>query len=156
MKRLLLAPLLLTLLFGCSKENPIVNLECTLDTVFSEILDAEWSLSKEDQQSGPILISFDKESFTWVTVSHKRRLGGPLGGFEIPFGDLDFTEFLTVNTTKDLIKFKHSYSDSEHIYEINRINGKIVYFSQTSGTKDTFISTYTGQCIVLEDAEPLF
>ena len=79
MKRLLLAPLLLTLLVGCGiketflfdRKNPIVNLECTLDTVFSDTLDAEWSLSKEDQYSGPILISFDKENFTWVTVSQK-------------------------------------------------------------------------------------
>ena len=31
MKRLLIAPLLITLLFGCSNKNEIINLRCTFD-----------------------------------------------------------------------------------------------------------------------------
>jgi len=160
MKRLLLTPLLLTLIFSCGykesvlgkKKNPIVNLECTL-TDYSRIhnggLIYETSLSEEDYQSGPILISFNKESFGWVTVDHKRLLEMRNGNR----ADYEFTDFKRIKTTKDLIKFKHSRTvDDERVYEINRTNGKIVYiFSLPNGE-----SIYNGKCKVLEDEEPLF
>ena len=65
MKRLLLAPLLLTLIFSCSykesvldkKKKPIVNLECTL-TDYSAYRNGgliyETSLSEEDYQNKKI------------------------------------------------------------------------------------------------------
>ena len=160
MKRFLLAPLLLTLIFSFSyresvlgkKKNSIVNLECTLNdhSVYSNgVLIYEASLSEEDYQSGPILISFDKESFGWVTVDHKRLLTGLYGNR----ADYEFTDFKRIKSTKDLIKFKHSRMEGDaYIYEINRTNGEIVYiFSRPNGE-----SISNGKCKVLEDEGPLF
>ena len=147
MKRLLLAQLFLTFIFGCSykesvldeKNNPNINLECTLDYVYSDGYQGPMTLW------GPILITLEKD-FNYVDVIHKERLGSSYEGK----ADLKFTTFgYDMKIIKDTIKFSHNYSfdDVEHTYEINRATGEILY---------TFVSKHSGKCIVLEDPEPLF
>ena len=86
MKRFLLAPLLLTLIFSLAIENvrkkriplPILSNLNDHSVYRNGVLIYEVSLSEEDYQYGPILISFDK-SFGWVIVDHKRLLTGLYG-----------------------------------------------------------------------------
>ena len=166
MKRLLLSPLLLFLILCSSNkesvladtDNPIVNLKCTLNELFyydedTDFLEYNYSFSEEDYNSGPIFISFNKETFGSVTVNHKRFLGGRYGNRV----DYNFKDYFTIKTTKDLIRFKHTrFKDtsfsSDYIYEINRTNGKIAFIQSNVGKK----TIKKGQCEVIENKKPLF
>ena len=161
MKRLLLSPLLLFLILCSSNkesvladtDNPIVNLKCTLNELFdydkdTDFLEYNYSFSEEDYNSGPIFISFNKETFGSVTVNHKRFLDGRYGNRV----DYNFKDYFTIKTTKDLIRFKHSRMNNQYTYEINRSNGKIALI--TSNTAAKIIKK--GQCEVIENKKPLF
>ena len=158
MKRLLIAPLLLTLLFGCSsKDDGIINLKCGAKYI-----------SVDD---GPYK-SFPKgiKPIYLITIDTKKKEGvhneEPLSGMKV------LVDFPTnnLNITKDKIVFDNSsiedasYGKTEFslTYSINRINGEVIRVAKINNlNKDESIKstrkfTQVGTCYSIDDVETLF
>ena len=143
MKRLLLAPLFLSLLVGCSsKDNGIINLECSFD----------YGRTSNDSKGSyhPIEI----EAY-WLKRDLKinEKDKKILMIYELNEGIKKEKMVDNILITNSLIKFEVS-NGGDYKYEINRINGKIDMlwtFKNSEG-----YAKYKGKCYVPEDLDTLF
>ena len=153
MKRLLLASLFLTLLFGCSNKNDIINLKCTMD---------QW----QDGNVFRLIDPYEPFAIINITINTKNKKGS--------FHDSEYLLYEQpimvdkIFLSSDYIEIKSFYTealnshissdkgdwDSKTVFKINRINGEIIYSFEESSYDGIYI--YKGECYVPEDVETLF
>ena len=169
MKRLLLAPLLLTLLFGCSNKNDIISnkneiiyLQCNLDEISYDNKNYIYKESGLDENT-KITVNTKTEEATWYA---EWLMETPPQDFE----NVDITPTLIFLKEKSPGLIKRSYTSSsapyflnDNFYKINRINGEIIKTTESTdfdkNQKPTNVIKYfwkRGECIVSEDVETLF
>ena len=154
MKRLLLAPLLLTLLFGCSNKNDIINLKCTMD-------------QRQDGSNVFRLIDpYKPFAIIDITINTKNKKASFFDSEYLLFEQPIMVDKIFLSS--DYIEIKSFYSealnshissdkgdwDSKTVFKINRINGEIIYSFEYSS--NDAIAIYKGECYVPEDVETLF
>ena len=145
MKRLLLAPLLLTLLFGCSsKDNGIINLECSFDSLrASNFPKGSYQPIEAYWLNSDIKINEKDKKVSIIYKEHKNMKKKKIGD--------------NILITNSLIKFEHSLFIDYVIdfkYEINRINGEIDLLLAYKNHEG--YAKFKGKCFVPEDLETLF
>ncbi len=163
MKRLLLAPLFLTLLFGCSNtneiirnKNDIINLECVLNEVSNDSENYNYDENRNIEYE--ITLDTKNKEGTWRIVTWDN----PPKEFEnvvITSKFIYLQRTRGINDTWGLPYFLPDYS-----YTINRANGEIIqklvltYFDKNYKRIPYEIDRewLKGICIVSEDAETLF
>ena len=145
MKRLLLAPLLLTLLFGCSsKDNGIINLECSFDS---------WRASNFPKGSYQPIEAYWLNSD--IKINEKDKKVSIIYKDNKGMKEKKIEDNILI--TNSLIKFEHSHFIDygiDYKYEINRINGEIdllLDFQSHEG-----YAKFKGKCFVPEDLKTLF
>tara|TARA_B100000401_G_C52561718_1_gene603652 strand:+ start:138 stop:605 length:468 start_codon:yes stop_codon:yes gene_type:complete len=155
MKRLLLAPLLLTFLFGFRNKPDIINLVCNLDEISYD--NKNYIYNQFMKRDYKITVNTKTEEANWYSVW---------------LTDSPPQEFENVVITSKLIKVKRKSSGindrkepyflSDYSYTINRINGEIInkivtrYFDKNykpTNKKELWIR---GECIISDDVETLF
>ena len=155
MKRLLLAPLLITFLFGFRNKPDIINLVCNLDEISFD--NKNYIYNQFMKRDYKITVNTKTEEANWYSVW---------------LTDSPPQEFENVVITSKLIKVKRKSSGindrkepyflSDYSYTINRINGEIInkivirYFDKNykpTNKKELWIR---GECIVSDDVETLF
>ena len=155
MKRLLLAPLLLTFLFGFRNKPDIINLVCNLDEISYD--NKNYIYNQFMKRDYKITVNTKTEEANWYSVW---------------LTDSPPQEFENVVITSKLIKVKRKSSGindrkepyflSNYSHTINRINGEIInkivtrYFDKNykpTNKKELWIR---GECIISDDVETLF
>ena len=155
MKRLLLAPLLITFLFGFRNKPDIINLVCNLDEISYD--NKNYIYNQFMKRDYKITVNTKTEEANWYSVW---------------LTDSPPQEFENVVITSKLIKVKRKSSGindrkepyflSDYSYTINRINGEIInkivtrYFDKNykpTNKKELWIR---GECIISDDVETLF
>ena len=141
MKRSLLLSLFLSLLVGCSsKDNGIINLECSFDY---------WKTSNDPKGSYHPIEAYWLKRDLKINEKDKKVLMI----YELNEGIKKEKMVDNILITNSLIKFEVS-NGGDYKYEINRINGKIDMlwtFENSEG-----YAKYKGKCYVPEDLDTLF
>ena len=141
MKHLLLTPLFLSLLVGCSsKDDGIINLECSFDY---------WRTSNDSKGSYHPLEDYWLKRDLKINEKDKKVLMI----YELKEGVKEEKMVDNILITNSLIKFEVS-NGSDYKYEINRINGKIDMLWTFKNSED--YAKYKGKCYVPEDLETFF
>ena len=148
MKRLLIAHLLITLLFGCSNKNEIVNLRC----IFDEFKGSNEKYFEEFQpnDNDRILITFNKNTKEGSYYSEREK--GTVHNFQKAWLS---PELITLE--KSDITSWYSFYET---YKISRINGQITLYehriSKTDSEKTSLVQIWKrGDCYVPNE-KPLF
>ncbi len=148
MKRLLIAPLLITLLFGCSNKNEIINLRCTFDEFkgFKEKYFEEFQPNDNDR----IVITFNKNTKEGTYYTEKEK--GIVHNFQKAWLS---PELITLE--KSEITSWYTFYET---YKINRISGQITLYEHNiykTGPEKTSLDKklWRGECYVPNE-KPLF
>ena len=150
MNRLLFAPLLLTLFFGGSNKNDIINLKCTMD---------QW----QDGNVFRLIDPYEPFAIIDITINTKNKKGSFFDSEYLLFEQPVMVDKIFLSY--DYIEIKSFYSealnshissdkgdwDSKTVFKINRINGEIIYSFEYSS--NDAIDIYKGECYVPEDPE---
>ena len=141
MKRSLLLSLFLSLLVGCSsKDNGIINLECSFDY---------WRTSNDSKGSYHPIEAYWLKRDLKINEKDKKVLMI----YELNEGIKKEKMVDNILITNSLLKFQVS-NGGEYKYEINRINGKIDMLWTFKNSE--VYAKYKGKCYVPEDLENLF
>ena len=159
MKRLLLAPLLLTFLFGFRNKPDIINLECNLDETSYD--NKNYIYNRRMREDYAITVNTKTGEATWYT---EWLLESPPQEFE------------NVVITSTLIKLKRKsqglrkkthtselepYFRADYFFTINRINGEIInkivtrYFDKNRKPTKTKLFWVRGECIAPDEVVTL-
>ena len=158
MKRLLLAPLLITLLVGCSSKNDsIINLKCPAKYI--SIDDGPY---KPFALGGSAVYLITINTKTNEGVLNEETASGLKVLVDLPIDNLKITKDKIV--FDNLLVRDNGYSKTEFTwsYSINRVNGEVIRESNiTYFVKDKIINRGSlvkqkGECYSLDNVETLF
>ena len=156
MKRLLLAPLLLTLLVGCSsKDNGMINLECDryLDSFY-------YPETKEFEVEDHKSIS----TFIYLLNKQEKKAYYFLEDRENALTGVQYPDILSFEKEIIILYEETDFDMDSDIFKnthtINRKTGELLIESSVvekdNPNKVSMIATSRGECIVTEDVETLF
>ncbi len=154
MKRILLT-LLLTLLFGCSSKNDILNLTWTLDLKKNQEFEGIWDSRPYFKKPYRVFdIAINTKNKTGSVVQHYVFLKGSSKKMKVKNIWLlpDSIEFISYSKD-DRVSDQKDW-DAKGSFNINRINGEIFYSLELSKYKNVHL--YKGECYDPENSENLF